>query len=682
MLRKLALTLTILATSVCTLNAQNAAKNWLFGRGARIDFNTSTPTSVSTINTTEGSSSISDSNGNLLFYTDGVTVWNKSNLPMTGGTGLMGNSSSTHSALIVPCNCDKYFIFTTDAAENQYANGLRYSVVDMTQSGGLGAVTSKNNLLLAKAAEKVAGVSDGQGGSWVVGHNMGDAQFYAYHIKAGNDCALNPSPQAATTKISKVGSVYSGGTGDYGQGQMKISPDGTKLAVTGLDYGNTSFVELFNFDKTTGQVSNYVAGGATVRDVNTEMFYGLEFSPTGNKLYVTTIFKNSKIYQYNILASGLSPRTLVKDYGGSVQDYHVGQLQLAPNGRIYVARPKRDATTGGVLQGETYLDALTTPDSGTGGFLSQALTLAAPSQNRLGLPTMVAGDFSCNSAPTPDVCCDKMRVSPYPNPPLNQDYRTFEIFNFKQPASPICSIDIDMQPAPHTVTWQGGMATWLNSSGASLVANFVFNYKRLPTTGNIAALSIPQTSPAVKFNLGFDNTQAYNGKTVLTVNHCDGTKCVLEYKPWIVNPPPPGGGSTGGLPWSVDIRELSAELVEVTLTYSGGGRGRTPTSRGARGAKWLGLRLLNESAEIYATDGAGGADGRRKNFDLSSSSKAANAALFEFNGLLTPDNREQVGRTITLIVRKKGGMKIEPGELRLTLYDENANPLSTGAPQP
>lgn len=392
MLRKMNLAAVVLAMAVCTINAQTAANNWLFGQGAGISFNpTPTATAVNTINTFEGSSSISDSNGNLLFYTDGTTVWNKSNLPMTGGTGLLGNPSSTHSALIVPCHCDKYFIFTTAAAETQYSDGLRYSVVDMTQSAGLGAVTSKNNVLLAKAAEKIAGVSDGSGGFWVVAHTIGDNQFFSYHVLANSDCKL--SSQAAGS--SAVGSSYSGGSANFGQGQIKISPDGTKLAVAGLDYGATSFIELFNFDKATGKVTNYGVGSTLVRDVNGDMFYGLEFSPNGKKLYVTTIFKNSKIFQYDILASSLSPRTLVKDYGGIASEYHVGQLQLAPDGRIYIARPRRDISTSGALIGQSYLDALTTPDGGTGGFLSPAITLANPSQSRIGLPTVVAGNFSC-----------------------------------------------------------------------------------------------------------------------------------------------------------------------------------------------------------------------------------------------------------------------------------------------
>jgi hypothetical protein len=184
----------------------------------------------------------------------------------------------------------------------------------------------------------------------------------------------------------------------------------------------------------------------------------------------------------------------------------------------------------------------------------------------------------------------------------------------------------------------------------------------------------------VKFNLGFDNTQPYNGVTRLTVNHCDGTKCVLEYKPWIVNPNLGGGGVAEALPWSLDIRELSAELSELTLTYQGG-RGRVALPQGGKGAKWLSLRLLNEGAEIYAIGGAEAATERSKKFDLSSSSKTANAALFEFSGLLNLNNREQIGRTITVLVRKKGEVKIEPKELDLRLYDENANLIMVGTPQ-
>jgi len=60
MLKKRALILVVLAISVCTVNAQNAANNWVFGRGAKIRFSPGpTATAVTTVNTGEGSSSIS-----------------------------------------------------------------------------------------------------------------------------------------------------------------------------------------------------------------------------------------------------------------------------------------------------------------------------------------------------------------------------------------------------------------------------------------------------------------------------------------------------------------------------------------------------------------------------------------------------------------------------------------------
>ncbi len=63
MLRRMTLVSVILAISVCTINAQNAAKNWISGRGVRIDFNPTipTPSVVTTINTIEGSSLPMDS---------------------------------------------------------------------------------------------------------------------------------------------------------------------------------------------------------------------------------------------------------------------------------------------------------------------------------------------------------------------------------------------------------------------------------------------------------------------------------------------------------------------------------------------------------------------------------------------------------------------------------------------
>lgn len=59
--------------------AQKEAAVWYFGEKAGLDFNSGSPVSITDgkIVTNEGCASISDKNGNILFYTDGTLVYNK-----------------------------------------------------------------------------------------------------------------------------------------------------------------------------------------------------------------------------------------------------------------------------------------------------------------------------------------------------------------------------------------------------------------------------------------------------------------------------------------------------------------------------------------------------------------------------------------------------------------------------
>jgi hypothetical protein len=141
-----------------SLFSQSTDSVWYFGENAGIDFNTGVPVPLlnGSLVTVEGCASIASPDGSLLFYTDGIEIYNKNHVVMLNGDGLGGHISSTHSAIIVPkpASPNIYYVFTTDA--NGGASGLQYSEVDISLDNGLGAVTSvKNSLLITPTDEKI-----------------------------------------------------------------------------------------------------------------------------------------------------------------------------------------------------------------------------------------------------------------------------------------------------------------------------------------------------------------------------------------------------------------------------------------------------------------------------------------------------------------------------------------------
>ena len=180
--------LSIICSSILHAQIQRTY-HWYFGDHAGIDFSSGTAVADTNgqVNTWDGCSSISDETGNLLFYTDGSTVWNKNHAVMQNGTGLWGHWSSHQNSLIVPKPLSQfiYYIFTTDAWENNFVHGLCYSVVDMTLDGGFGAVTNKNILLVAPTNEQLqATYHKNCRDIWVITHKRNQEKFYAYLVTA------------------------------------------------------------------------------------------------------------------------------------------------------------------------------------------------------------------------------------------------------------------------------------------------------------------------------------------------------------------------------------------------------------------------------------------------------------------------------------------------------------------
>ncbi|MGZ5283433.1 MAG: hypothetical protein ACXWEY_14250, partial [Bacteroidia bacterium] len=137
--------------------AQKEANIWYFGEKAGLDFNSGSPVALTDgeLITREGCATISDKNGKLLFYTDGVYVWNKMHKVMPNGSDLKGDPSSTQSGIIVPYPSDttKFYIFTVDDLAGP--DGFQYSVVDLTKDNGNGDLNKKNIILEGQICEKL-----------------------------------------------------------------------------------------------------------------------------------------------------------------------------------------------------------------------------------------------------------------------------------------------------------------------------------------------------------------------------------------------------------------------------------------------------------------------------------------------------------------------------------------------
>ncbi|MBI4649464.1 MAG: T9SS type A sorting domain-containing protein [Bacteroidia bacterium] len=293
--------------------------HWYFGGNAGIDFSSGQAVADTNgqVNTWDGCATISDVNGNLLFYTDGSTVWNRNHQVMPNGTGLLGHWSSHQNSLIVPKPKDDniYYIFTTDAQENNFQNGLRYSVVDITLDNGLGAVTDKNVLLVAPTHEQLAATFHSNCEDiWVITHKRDEEKFYAFLI---TDDGISTSPV-----ISEIGNATQLLWGSY---DFKISPNGEKIVSGNFwDWYNTGVIdtiELYDFDNTTGILSN--RNTLTADTVNIT----LTFSPNNSKLYVTSEgatpnIPNNRIFQFELNSSDInSSKQLVYESNYTIYMY-------------------------------------------------------------------------------------------------------------------------------------------------------------------------------------------------------------------------------------------------------------------------------------------------------------------------------------------------------------------------
>ncbi|MBI2721591.1 MAG: T9SS type A sorting domain-containing protein [Bacteroidetes bacterium] len=329
---------TLLIILVSFIGICQKANNWHFGNSAGLNFNTATPSALLNGQTIapDNTSSISDAAGNLLFYTNGVTVWNKNNVSMPNGNGLIGHSSAGQCAVIVPIPCSptKYVIF--HVTEYSAPGNLNYTVVDMSLNNGLGdVVTTQKNISLGTGwTEKLCAYYNPLGNFyWVFSHKWNSDQFVGFKVDTASI--------ATQSVVSSIGSVLS--CGSYGgvhdaMGQLTISPNGNKIvnALTCQDK-----FEVFDLNINTGVLSNSLVVSGTGGNA-----WGAAFSPDSKKLYVDALFGQS-VLQYDLSSNNQSSVNASQNilYTASSGGYNFGYMELGPDSLVYIAKPSSYSLT-------------------------------------------------------------------------------------------------------------------------------------------------------------------------------------------------------------------------------------------------------------------------------------------------------------------------------------------------
>ncbi len=320
---------------------QNEAQIWYFGNGAGLDFNNGCVPTVLTdgaIDGYEGCATISDKlTGQLLFYTNSANVWNRNHSIMPNGNLINGGNTISQVIIIQKPGFDNIYYIITSEVQSFSGQGYRFHQVDMTLNGGLGGLTFKDSLLYSSpVTEKITAIKDANGSDiWLIGHEYNSNKFLSFKVKSSG---INTTPI-----ISPIGKIHFDNMTFDAIGEMKASPNGGKLSVVTF---NSPHIELFDFNNSTGQVSNLVTipeiGGSDSLG-NACGLYGLSFSSDNSKLYVSqwqsiNAGVSAKIIQFDISSNDslniINSRVNVY----STTSKNLYSLKLAPNEKIYVGQ--------------------------------------------------------------------------------------------------------------------------------------------------------------------------------------------------------------------------------------------------------------------------------------------------------------------------------------------------------
>ena len=375
--------------------AQKETWNWTFGTKAGLTWQPSklrnmtltgiggTPNAMlnnlpgafqSKVSTIEGIFTMSDKEGNLLLYSDGMEIWNGMHEEIYAGLG--GNNSSAQSGILLPYpgSSDKFICIGLGQGN---ANNMGYVVVRANSPGN---VTVEGNRLafeghsglLGEAMTAVKHADDTDW--WIVAPGRGPGStLNAWRATLAGIERNTPVKTPIPLVITGPSSV---------SGYIKFTPDGKHFAwAMNSSYG----IMIGDFDNSTGKFSNIRIITADKR------YYGVEFSP--NQEYLYTINDSDRsicIGDFQALLKGTATKYRREITPGIASS--IGALQLDPFGRIWMAYQ-----TGNGNNGLMVIDNPDDEPNAVNLYDLPAGFLVSGTKAQLGLPSFSASFFTMKS---------------------------------------------------------------------------------------------------------------------------------------------------------------------------------------------------------------------------------------------------------------------------------------------
>lgn len=258
---------------------------------------------------------ISDSSGNIAFYTNGCLVRNRLGETMQNGDFInLGPNSDVYSSycgtsglglypviqgvFAIPILENKYSLFYTrfNVDSDPFPNAmclhdaLQHAIVDMNANQGLGTIVFKDSVLLEGCFQIAVANKHANGRDWWI--------LLADNTE-GRFCRFLQTPEGIQGPwYQNIENLTTTDTFFYA-GWTEFSPDGTRLMINDIQTG----VALYDFDRCTGLLSSPLFLPADYQ-VNGHG-YGAAFSPDSKRLYVVR-GASKRVEQYDLTAPDIA----------------------------------------------------------------------------------------------------------------------------------------------------------------------------------------------------------------------------------------------------------------------------------------------------------------------------------------------------------------------------------------